>query len=115
MARAKTRGGRVGGRLPDVPGAEQQRTDPSTSWPVGLPFPRGARGARVADALEDLGEAEQARRAAERSIVQLVAAARAEGASWAAVGLFLGLTGDGARSKYGRATARRPGDGTATG
>ena len=74
---------------------------------IPLRFPR-YRSRALADALQALGEAEEARRAAERQIVGRVAIARSEGASWAAVGLFLGLTGDGARSKYGRSTARRP-------
>ena len=94
--------------------SEAAPVDPLAAWPIPLRFPR-YRSRALADALQALGEAEEARRAAERQIVGRVAIARSEGASWAAVGLFLGLTGDGARSKYGRATARRPGDETATG
>jgi hypothetical protein len=52
--------------------------------------------------LRRLRDAVIARSDAERSIRDAVAAARADGQSWAAVGLMLGTSGEAARQRYGQ-------------
>lgn len=51
--------------------------------------------------LRQLRDAVLARSDAERSIRDAVAAARADGQSWAAIGSMLGTSGEAARQRYG--------------
>ena len=46
----------------------------------------------------------------EAATVRDVVAARALGASWQHVGMALGISAEGARSRYGRPAGRRPGE-----
>lgn len=53
-----------------------------------------------AEAVVRLRSAVQARSEAERHIVEAVRAARHSGMSWAAIGTFLGTSGEAARQRY---------------
>ena len=55
-----------------------------------------------ARALRDIRHAFLRRAEAERAISDAVAVARAEGQSWAAIGVMLGTSGEAARQRYGR-------------
>ena len=59
--------------------------------------------AHVKDAapLRAVHAAVQARATAERNLAAAVAAARASGCSWAAIGAYLGTSGEAARQRYG--------------
>ena len=62
-----------------------------------------------ADSLLLVQEAFMKRAEAERHLADAVAAARADGHSWAAIGAMLGTSGEASRQKYGHpATAREP-------
>lgn len=60
---------------------------------------------RDASALRDVRDAVLARAAAERQITEAVAAARADGHSWASIGAMLGTSGEAARQRYGSAVS----------
>lgn len=49
----------------------------------------------------------QERAETERRLADVVATARAEGHSWAAIGAMVGTTGEAARQRYGRAVSNR--------
>lgn len=57
------------------------------------------------DALMELRDAALARADAERRVARAVAASRAEGTSWSAIGAVLGTSGEAARQRYRRAPA----------
>lgn len=65
------------------------------------------RPAEIKDAgsLRAVRRAFQARADAERELVEAVAAARAEGHSWAAIGAMVGTSGEAARQRYSQATS----------
>lgn len=54
------------------------------------------------DPLAAVGAAFEARTRAEQVLTARVAAARAAGHSWAAIGTMLGTTGEAARQRYGK-------------
>jgi hypothetical protein len=60
-------------------------------------------GDRVQDAraLRDIAAAVERRAGAERDIAAAVAAARAEGHTWSAIGAMLGTSGEAVRQRYG--------------
>ena len=60
-----------------------------------------------AAALRAVRLAFQERAEAERRLADAVAAARAEGHSWAAIGAMVGTSGEAARQRYGRTASRR--------
>lgn len=60
-----------------------------------------------ATALRAVRLAFQERADAERRLADAVAAARAEGHSWAAVGPMVGTSGEAARQRYGRPVPKR--------
>lgn len=64
---------------------------------------------QIADAaaLRQVREAFRDRAAADRRVVAAVAAARASGHSWAAIGAMLGTSGEAARQRYGQAARSR--------
>lgn len=58
-----------------------------------------------AGAVAGLRAAVQERSAAEQHLLNAVSAARASGLSWAAIGRFVGTTGEAARQRYGSRVA----------
>lgn len=60
-----------------------------------------------AAALRAVRIAFQERATAERRLVDAVAAARADGNSWASIGAMVGTSGEAARQRYGRPVPRR--------
>jgi hypothetical protein len=68
---------------------------------------------RVMDAraLRDIAAAVERRAVAERDIAGAVTVARAEGHSWAAIGVMIGTSGEAVRQRYGSSAARPAHDG----
>ncbi len=66
---------------------------------------------RDAPALRGVRDAELARAAAERQVTDAVAAARADGHSWASIGAMLGTSGEAARQRCGSSIAVSPPEG----
>lgn len=62
---------------------------------------------RDAAALRRVRKAFQRRAAAELELAKAVAAARADGHSWSAIGTMLGTSGEAARQRYGMPATRR--------
>jgi hypothetical protein len=67
-------------------------------WPAGMRNGSPGRGLMLSRLVDGAGKARQL----EAAMVQDVADARALGASWQHVGLALGISAEGARSRYGR-------------
>lgn len=57
------------------------------------------------DAIEALRDAIAERSSAERRLLDAVGAARRSGMSWAAIGVFVGTSGEAARQRYGKRVA----------
>lgn len=60
-----------------------------------------------AAALREVREAFRRRAHAEGELADAVAAARADGHSWAAIGAMVGTSGEAARQRYGRPVPKR--------
>lgn len=71
----------------------QQTSQQTAAWRASLP--------RWYSALREVREAYEDRQAAERYERLMVANARAVRASWDAIGTVVGMTGEGARRRYG--------------
>ena len=74
-------------------------------WPAGMRNGSPGRGLM----LSRLFAGAELLRELEARMAQDVADGRALGASWQHVGLALGISAEGARSRYGRPAGRRPG------
>jgi hypothetical protein len=70
--------------------------------PAGPPGPEvGSSSVEPVGALEALRRAAASRDRAQRRLDDCVADARGDGVSWVAVGGLVGMTGEGARKRYG--------------
>ena len=63
-------------------------------------------GIRDANALRDVRAAFQLRADAERRLTEAVTLARAEGHSWATIGMMVGTSGEAVRQRFGRSGPR---------
>jgi len=89
-----------------VAAAAMEKADGFPAWfPPGMR--KGSRGQGLL--LRRLVDDAAAVYELEAATVRDVADARALGASWQLVGLALGISAEGARSRYGRPAGRRPG------
>lgn len=61
-----------------------------------------AHDVRDAASLRAVHSASEVRAAAEACLAEAIAAARADGHSWAAIGAMVGTSGEAARQRYGR-------------
>ena len=83
-----------------------EKADGFPAWfPAGMRKGSHGQGILLSRLVDDAVAAAELEAATVRDVVD----ARALGASWQLVGLALGISAEGARSRYGRPAGRRPG------